>query len=101
MRYVVLDTRDSRRATEVAGHWGKPIGEFNTEKIAKTMALQRLGQGERGVVVVDTSTGLVVFPFGGDRIAQSAPGVSGTRRIRPAPEFRAAVDQTLGGRRRG
>ena len=78
MRYVVLDTRDTRLAGEVAGHRGRVIGEFNTEKIAKTMALQRLAQGDRWVVVVDTDTSLVVFPFGADRCGQSQPGASGT-----------------------
>ena len=81
MRYVVLDTRDTRLAGEVAGHRGRVIGEFNTEKIAKTMALQRLAQGDRWVVVVDTDTGLVVFPFGADRCGQSHPGASGTRSL--------------------
>ena len=31
MRYVVLDTRDGRAGTEVAGHRGKPLAEFGTE----------------------------------------------------------------------
>ena len=90
MRYVVLDTWASRGAADVAGHRGKPIGEFNTEKIAKTMALQRLARGHRGVVVLDTETGLIVFPFGGARCEQLSPGVSGTRRIVPGEELDAA-----------
>ena len=97
MRYVVLDTRDSHRASEVAGHRGRPIAEFNTKKIAKTMALQRLAQGNRWVVVVDTETGLIVFPFGGDRCGLSSPGASGTRSLSTSEEPQAQSESGVPG----
>ena len=49
MRYAVLKTGDNREAAEVAGHRGKPIGEFCADSTAMIIALQRLARGPKNI----------------------------------------------------
>ena len=80
MRYMVLDTLDDWRATEVAGHRGALLGEFNTMESAKALVLQRLAQGDCGVIAIDSTAGVVVFPTAEAPSGGGGRSISGTRR---------------------
>jgi hypothetical protein len=80
VRYVVLDTSGDWEPTEVAGHRGTVLGRFRSEESARALALQRLAYGDRGVIVVDSAAGEVVYPPGHDARQEASAKASGTRR---------------------
>ena len=91
MRYVVLDTEDDRQPVEVAGQRGTRLAVFNTEQRAKALVLQRLARGDCGVVAVDVTSGMVIFPPVVTQPPGPGPGVVGTHRRLPVEQLRAAV----------